>query len=67
MEEQYVSDWARVCSLKAKCDASNAAVLGMQAENMARQVRGEAIAYPDTCFFEEMKKLQDYAEELAAI
>lgn len=33
--------------------------MGMLSENLSRLQRGEAIAYPDTCFFELLAEKQD--------
>jgi hypothetical protein len=63
----HVSYWARMYSLKAQVDACLVRAMGMQAENMARQSRGEAMAYNDDSFMIEARAIDSMAEMLCRI
>jgi len=63
----HVSWWARMFSLKSQIDAMYVRALGMQAENMARESRGEAMAYSDSAFNDLANSMDSLAHMMAQI
>lgn len=63
----HVSSWSRLFAMKAQCDACLVRALGMHAENMARQSRGESMAYNDDSFMLEANAIDNLATLMAKL
>lgn len=67
MELEHISYLSRLYGLKTKSDACLVRAFGMQAENSARETRGEALAYNDLVFNQVADEMDQYAIQMMQI